>query len=174
LISLKNAGAEIQADLQKIAKRVLQESVSRTPAFDPKMKAGWRLVESGAIGGPKYNVTVVNVDPRANTKLQYEGAEYSDPEGRPYTLLDVYNYGIGRKYIIAPGVTANSLAFFWVRENRQWKPREGQAVTHPGLPAYHTVDEPRRIGSELVARLRATAKGKIRAVFRGRSRRYNN
>jgi hypothetical protein len=172
LTSLKNAGTDFQKMLKEGAESIRKVAVENTPEFDPEMRAGWQLVETGAIGSDRYTVSVVNTSQRATTPLAFDGITYLSPEGKAYTLLDVYDKGTRKKYTIAPR-NKGALAFFWVKQNRWWYPVEGQTVTHPGLLAYGTISKTQDFAAKVAAQIRAAFRGNLRATLSGRRRRFN-
>lgn len=172
LTSLRNSTGAFHQILRDGAEQIRQEAVRNTPAFDPEMRAGWQLVETGSIGSDRYTVSVVNTSPRATTPLAFEGVSYLSPEGKPYTLLDVYDKGTRKAYTIAPR-NKDALAFFWVKAGRIWDPRPGQTTTHPGLPEYETLTKTQEFAAKIAADIRASFRGNLRATLRGRGRRFN-
>jgi hypothetical protein len=167
LVSLKQAPRVVQEKLRAIAVRVKQEAIDRTPSFDPEMAAGWTLIENGAIGTDRYNVTVINNSPRATEPLSYDDEPYLNGAKEMYTLLDIYDTGVSHNWEIGPK-NKGALSFFWRNRGRKWRSREGQVVTHKPLPAYHTISEPKRIGEQLANELRVYARGYFRSVLRGK------
>ena len=167
LTSLKNAPIQFQQLLRDGAESIRKVAVENTPHFDAEMRAGWQLVETGAIGSSRYTVSVVNVSPRANTPLAFDGITYLSPEGKPYTLLDVYDKGALKPYTIKPR-NKKALAFVYKGNYVVTK-----SVKHDPLPAFGTISKTQDFAATVAAQIRAAFRGNLRATLSGRRRRFS-
>lgn len=170
LYALSNASVEIHKEMIEIMEKVRQEAIRRTPGAEMKQK--WELQIRGAPGEPRFSVSVVNTDPRANTPLvSLRGQRYRKPgaETGTFTLLDLLDVGGVGWYWIYP-FRKKRLA--WVdAQSGRWV--HATSVYHPPAKAHEVISAPRELGQRLVGELRLRARGQFRAHFKGRARRFD-